>query len=635
MISEREIGLTYPQPVAYAFHQTVRSISPTEKFDSILRCGEVISRYLCSLALASFAARDDLDAPVPDAIKNFRGSLSYGKYLAVVQAVARFHGTHPLQAEFQKVMYRRGGITDTHEILVDILERRNEWGHNLTTYSNDMAAQLLEQGQHVSKLNVVLEGILPLCLLPLIYIDQINFQEGAFQMLRLLLMELNDEPAPHSVTISLHDRMPNRYYLYLGTSQGLLRLYPMMLWALQKGNYARSIYLLDKITSNGDKLLEYQSIRINEPDITPHVKEIEPFLTGEPHPPYPIQPKGFSCFVQEWLQRRKAVLSGDSTCTLRWETLNQDTLKWYARILGHKLQQELAPTDPYALIVEYLLNGSTEISQEDWYQISLLFGKWSELKTLVNRDYILDIRQRVGDEERWVEREMVQDNVVNAFRTALKFITRANPGLQSTTPESLDKTSGSSDYIMVREALVNLSTHQDYTDKQMAAQIQLEPHVTRFSNPGSALISVEQLIDGGLSVARNPLIGKAFRLIGFAELAGTGLRTIHHEWRKQHRRPPQVISHENHFSLILDDRPLELASASWWADKLGKEPTEEEVLVLSHLKANSTGLNLAGLCSATGFDRISAENICQDLIHQGYVQSMNNLYRLEQKLRVS
>ncbi|MBE7556745.1 MAG: hypothetical protein HS126_37325 [Anaerolineales bacterium] len=56
---------TYPHPIAYAYGRVVRAGSDIERLDQILRCAEVTTRYLATLAIASFAAREDATVPRP------------------------------------------------------------------------------------------------------------------------------------------------------------------------------------------------------------------------------------------------------------------------------------------------------------------------------------------------------------------------------------------------------------------------------------------------------------------------------------------------------------------------------------------------------------------------------------------
>ena len=44
---------TYPQPIAYAYGNVYRTRSKPEQLDQILRCADVMTRYLSALAIAS------------------------------------------------------------------------------------------------------------------------------------------------------------------------------------------------------------------------------------------------------------------------------------------------------------------------------------------------------------------------------------------------------------------------------------------------------------------------------------------------------------------------------------------------------------------------------------------------------
>ena len=69
---------------------------------------------------------------------------------------------------------------------------------------------------------------------------------------------------------------------------------------------------------------------------------------------------------------------------------------------------------------------------------------------------------------------------------------------------------------------------------------------------------VERLEDAGGLQSRNPLVARAFRFLGFAEAAGSGLRVLRAAWRGARRPPPAISSDReaNSFGLQLSWRPV-------------------------------------------------------------------------------
>ncbi|NTU52093.1 MAG: hypothetical protein HGA97_00010 [Chlorobiaceae bacterium] len=91
----------------------------------------------------------------------------------------------------------------------------------------------------------------------------------------------------------------------------------------------------------------------------------------------------------------------------------------------------------------------------------------------------------------------------------------------------------------IREALLNALIHADY---QGDGGIVIEKYADRFefSNPGSLLISFDQLFRGNISECRNKSIQKMFMVIGTAEKAGSGVDKIRRGWKSQYWRTPSV-----------------------------------------------------------------------------------------------
>ena len=82
----------------------------------------------------------------------------------------------------------------------------------------------------------------------------------------------------------------------------------------------------------------------------------------------------------------------------------------------------------------------------------------------------------------------------------------------------------------IREALVNAVIHADYRGQ---GGIVVEKYRDRIelSNPGSLLLSLEQVWSGGVSECRNKSLQTMFLMIGGGEKAGSGIDKIRQGWR--------------------------------------------------------------------------------------------------------
>ena len=91
----------------------------------------------------------------------------------------------------------------------------------------------------------------------------------------------------------------------------------------------------------------------------------------------------------------------------------------------------------------------------------------------------------------------------------------------------------------IQEALVNALIHADYRGiggvivERFGDRIEL-------SNPGTLLVSMEQLRQGAVSECRNPSLQRMFQLIGAGDKAGSGIDKIRRGWDTQQWRSPTV-----------------------------------------------------------------------------------------------
>jgi hypothetical protein len=112
----------------------LRSSSPEEQLDAVVRCGEVLTRYLAALSLASYAARDAQEGAALKLPKT-EGGFSFGDFLSIVQCAANAEAEHPLKPHLRPGFAKQkqsGGRGPADEALVSLLELRNDLGHQLT-----------------------------------------------------------------------------------------------------------------------------------------------------------------------------------------------------------------------------------------------------------------------------------------------------------------------------------------------------------------------------------------------------------------------------------------------------------------------------------------------------------------------
>ena len=154
----------------------------------------------------------------------------------------------------------------------------------------------------------------------------------------------------------------------------------------------------------------------------------------------------------------------------------------------------------------------------------------------------------------------------------------------------------------IREALVNALIHADHRGK---GGVIVERHRDRFefSNPGSLLVSFEQLLRGGVSECRNPSLQTMFLMLGFGEKAGSGVDKIRTGWASQRWRAPIVAEHTrpDRVAVVLPMVSLlPEESLTRLRDALGDEfdgltGSEVQALVTADVEGDVTNLRLQQL----------------------------------------
>lgn len=165
----------------------------------------------------------------------------------------------------------------------------------------------------------------------------------------------------------------------------------------------------------------------------------------------------------------------------------------------------------------------------------LMFGKGQSITDPeCCQQFFPDYRERLSDDPqiRWTNR-VYPDGSWEA--NLYQFFTRVLPMIQHALPVpfSLDEEQRRNDtttaHISLREALANSLIHCAYT---VPGSITVDRYMDKIviSNPGTMLISMEQYLEGGHSICRNPVLQKMFVFIGIGEKGGSGADVINKGW---------------------------------------------------------------------------------------------------------
>jgi ATP-dependent DNA helicase RecG len=109
------------------------------------------------------------------------------------------------------------------------------------------------------------------------------------------------------------------------------------------------------------------------------------------------------------------------------------------------------------------------------------------------------------------------------------------------------------------EAVANAVAHRDYA---MPAQVYVRLYDDRLEiqNPGGLLpgLTLEQVLSGGESLRRNPVIAEVLRQMGKMTTVGRGLVLIRQAMATLDSPPPQFHSDNQHFRVTLPSRHVAL-----------------------------------------------------------------------------
>lgn len=159
----------------------------------------------------------------------------------------------------------------------------------------------------------------------------------------------------------------------------------------------------------------------------------------------------------------------------------------------------------------------------------LMFGRFEALRDALPGFHV-DYREKMSDDPavRWTDRVVPDGSWENnLFQFYVRVMQRLSGELKM--PFQLDRDLYRKDdspvHEALREAVVNALVHADHRGQ---GGVIIERHADRIelSNPGSLLVSREQLLQGGVSECRNKSVQLMFQLMGGGDKAGSGMDKI-------------------------------------------------------------------------------------------------------------
>lgn len=177
----------------------------------------------------------------------------------------------------------------------------------------------------------------------------------------------------------------------------------------------------------------------------------------------------------------------------------------------------------------------------------LMFGKTSAIQAVeAVPGFHLDYRERLSDDPRvrWSDRLTIDGTwEANLFQFYQQVMAKfaADPGLKRPFAQDAKgvRPMGTPVHEALQEALVNALIHADYSGQ---GGIVIDRFADRFefSNPGTLLVSLEQILRGGVSECRNKSLQVMFQMLGVGDKAGSGIDKIRDSWKSLHWQSPRL-----------------------------------------------------------------------------------------------
>lgn len=305
------------------------------------------------------------------------------------------------------------------------------------------------------------------------------------------------------------------------------------------------------------------------------------------------------------------------------ESVDRETLKDYRKLLnanaGDNIYKDMGDEE-FLRATASLLNNDK--GQAVLTNAAVILFTTGPLIATIFPFYNLDYTKNLSTRDKWDDRIASDDTTWsgNLFDFYLKVSSALAADLPSAYVFGDGRNMGPS--LMqnaINEALCNaFSNHSFFLNGPL--KVYRYPNSLTIENNGKSLLPLTQVYSGGISRPRNPGIIAAFRRIGVADRAGTGVPKMIQALLANHL--PRPLFTESSYpidktSLLISFIPVK--DEAGWAEK--------KDLIISCLQSHRNGISIAGIVSLTGISRSYVSLTLNQLSKNGSVQDNGKLTR--------
>lgn len=272
----------------------------------------------------------------------------------------------------------------------------------------------------------------------------------------------------------------------------------------------------------------------------------------------------------------------------------------------------------------------------------LMFGKDEAIRDPDGvPEFNLDYRERLSDDPavRWTDRihadgtwvcnifqfyERVVPRLTGDLKIPFRFAQATATTTTTPPPEAMQRQDDTIVHEAVREAFVNSLIHADHRG-QGGVIVEKYRDRLEFSNPGTLLLDIDQILRGGVSECRNRTIQTMFSLLGYGEKAGSGFDKIRQSWRSQHWRSPKIEETNRPDRVrvvlpmvsLLPEESIERLRARFGTEVDSLQPLELQALVTAEAEGSVNNPRLREISEQHPAD---LSKMLQGLVSQGFLE---------------